>query len=49
MGAAGLDDLHPFIGLGLDRGGQCLGMRQQMLLQFHYRGDVHRGRERIVG
>ena len=49
MGAAGLDDIHPFIGLGLDRGGQCLGMRQQMLLQFHHRGDVHRGRERVVG
>ena len=37
-----------FLRLRLDRGGERLRPRQQMLFELQHRGDVHRGREGVV-
>ena len=43
-----LDHVVPFVRLRLDRDRQRLRVRQQALLQFQHRGNVHRGREGVV-
>ena len=43
-----LDDVTPLLRLRLDRRGQRLRMRQQVLLELQHRGDVHRGWEGVV-
>ncbi len=49
MGAADLDDVLPFAGLRGDGVVQRLHGWDQPLLHTDRRGDVHRGRKRIVG
>ena len=48
MRAPDLDHIVPLVRLRLDRDRQRLRVRQQVLLQFQHRGDVHRGREGVV-
>ena len=49
MGAADLDDLVKFCRLGLERRQQVLERRQELAVHLLDRGDVHRGREGVVG
>ena len=49
VGAADFDDLAEFLGLLVERRLQAFQRRQQMPLDPHRRGDVHGGRDRVVG
>ncbi len=49
MGAADLDDILEFFGFRDERGMQLFQPRQQRVTGHHPDGDMHRGREGIVG
>jgi hypothetical protein len=48
MGAADLDDVGEFLGLGVQSGMQVLQRRDQFMVDLLDRRDVHSGREAVV-